>query len=266
MQEHSKNARSTSGSGRTAVLDALRAFDAPVSIRQLADHLGLHTNTVRFHLTKLVQAGLAQEELAAVSGPGRPRLCYRPTPTQAEKQTPGVAGEWPRDGDEVDGDFTEYRLLSQILAGYLAATSDDPAAAAASAGRQWGRYLVERPPPFDQLDNREVMARVTTMLDNLGFRPEPSGAGEIQLHHCPFRDVAERQPGVVCSIHLGLIQGAVAEIGTPGTSARLDPFVTERLCVAHLDLPPEPPMAGGRGDAAQPGSDPTPSADGATPA
>jgi predicted ArsR family transcriptional regulator len=235
-----KSERSTSRSGREAVLDALRSFEAPATIQQLADRLGLHANTVRFHLTRLVQAGLAEEELAAVSGPGRPRLCYRPAPGDTGRQHAGVGGERSPGREEESEGLTEYRLLAQILAGHLAASTADPAAAAEAAGRQWGHYLVERPAPVERLDNREIVDRVTGMLGSLGFQPEPTGNGEIHLHHCPFRQVAERQPGVVCSIHLGLIQGAMAEISAADTTARLDPFVTDRLCVAHLDLPPEP--------------------------
>lgn len=237
MQEHPKNDRSPSRSGRRAVLDALRSFGGPASVQQLADRLGLHTNTVRFHLIRLVQAGLVEEELAPVVGPGRPRLCYRP-----------VTGDGRADDrGEVTGSLEEYRLLSQILAGYLASNTDDPSAAAVTAGRQWGRYLVDRPPPIDRLDDGQTVARVAAMLDRLGFQPETAaGTGEIQLHRCPFREVAERQPGVVCSVHLGLLQGAMSELGADGSATRLDPFVTERLCVAHLALSAAPAETGDR--------------------
>ncbi len=39
---------------------------------------------------------------------------------------------------------------------------------------------------------------------------------------------------MVCSIHLGLIQGLLAELGAPVKAERLDPFVEPGLCIAHL--------------------------------
>jgi predicted ArsR family transcriptional regulator len=57
---------------------------------------------------------------------------------------------------------------------------------------------------------------------------------QILLNHCPFRETAQDHPDIVCSIHLGLMQGLLAELDAPVGVKRLDPFVTPRLCVAHL--------------------------------
>lgn len=220
-----------SSTGRSAVLDALRSLDAPVTIQALSGHLGLHPNTVRFHLMKLVQAGQAQEERAAPAGPGRPRLCYR-----AVEQTRAASPAGDQPG--------EYQLLSQILTGYVATHTDDPATAARSAGRQWGHFLVDRPPPSDQPGDEDVLARVSTMLDKLGFAPETEPTGEILLRRCPFRAVAERHPGVICSVHLGLLQGALDELGGDPEKAILEPFVTPQLCVARLPATRQTPKDG----------------------
>ncbi|HEY0696825.1 MAG TPA: hypothetical protein VGD43_03340, partial [Micromonospora sp.] len=122
-------------------------------------------------------------------------------------------------------------------AGHLAATSADPGAEARSAGRQWGRYLVDRPAPFDRPDAGAVLTQVTAMFDRLGFRPEAGDGGEIRLHRCPFREIAERHPGVICALHLGLLEGALDELGGGPGASSLEPFVTPDLCVARLAGP-----------------------------
>jgi predicted ArsR family transcriptional regulator len=204
--------------GRTAVADALRRSPGPATVQDLAVQLRLHPNTVRFHLLRLVRAGLAVEERGAPAGPGRPRLTYRLV-----------------DPSPQDGSVDEYRMLAEILAGYLAENLQDPEAAARAAGRKWGRRMVNagtaggRPP-----DPATVVRVVARMLDDMGFHPEHAGDGRILLHRCPFRTAAEHNPGVVCSVHLGLIQGAMNELGADGQEATLDPFVTPRLCVAYL--------------------------------
>ena len=75
------------------------------------------------------------------------------------------------------------------------------------------------------------------MLDGLGFDPERRGTNgeqQIGLRHCPFLELAENRAGVVCSVHLGLMRGALETWGAPVAVERLDAFVEPDLCVAHL--------------------------------
>jgi hypothetical protein len=52
-------------------------------------------------------------------------------------------------------------------------------------------------------------------------------------------EVAEAYGHVVCAVHLGLMQGALAELRAPLTADSLEPFVEPSLCIASLgDLPP----------------------------
>jgi Predicted transcriptional regulator len=78
---------------------------------------------------------------------------------------------------------------------------------------------------------------VVELFDELGFMPEAveeSDERKILLHRCPFREVAESNQRVVCAVHLGMLKGALAEMGAPLQATRLEPFVEPTLCVAHL--------------------------------
>ncbi|SRX93816.1 putative SufR family transcriptional regulator [Blastococcus saxobsidens DD2] [Mycobacterium shimoidei] len=208
------------GTSRIHVLETLRAAGGPLPITDLATRVGLHPNTVRWHLDQLVQAGWVTHRTESTSNPGRPHMLYT-----ARSDTPCCGGE-----------NAGYRLLADILVSYLARTDPNPASWAADAGRAWGRYLTEKPAPFARLSPAEVTARVVELLENLGFAPEPDqGAGLVTLHACPFREVAEAHPEVACAVHLGLMQGALAELGAPAEATWLEPFVTPRRCHAHLD-------------------------------
>jgi predicted ArsR family transcriptional regulator len=220
-----------SGVSRVAVMAALRAAGSPLPVTELAARVGLHANTVRWHLDGLSEAGWVDQVTQLQGRPGRPRLLYaaRPMPVGLDDRLSGDA-ESPARG---------YRLLADILVGYLAETRPDPAAAAADAGRAWGGYLVGKSAPFRRLDPTEAVRRVVEMLDDLGFAPQPDAVGDgIALHACPFRDVAKAHPDVTCSVHLGLMQGALAELGLPGTAARLEPFAAPSLCRAHIVAEP----------------------------
>ena len=198
---------------RAHILEALATAPQPLDAAQLAERVGLHPNTVRWHLGVLADAGFVTSSREARSRPGRPRVVFTPA-------------EAPTEGRE------DYRLLAAILAGSLSGT-ETGAAAAERAGESWGRFLVERPAPFTRLTPGDAADQVVRLLDEHGFEPEREN-GDVLMRRCPFRDLAEQHGDIVCSVHLGLIRGALAEIGAPVTATRLEPFVEPGLCRARL--------------------------------
>lgn len=207
------------GESRARVLGVLQDAGAPLSVGDVARRLGLHTNTARFHLDGLVEAGAVDRTTEERERPGRPRALYSARPEAAQ------AGE------------RSYRLLAEILTSYVAAETPQPARAATKAGQAWGRYLADRPAPLRRIDANAATAQVVEVLRDIGFAPEPVTAGrerQILLHHCPFRETAREHSEVVCSVHLGLMRGVFEAIDAPLEADRLEPFVEPDLCIAHL--------------------------------
>jgi predicted ArsR family transcriptional regulator len=202
------------GRSRAEVLDCLRRVGKPVAVAEVAEAAGLHVNTARFHLDALVEEGLAERHAEHASGPGRPRILYGARSDAA--------------------DVRSYRLLAQMLADLVAAL-DPRGATAAAAGRTWGRQLVDAPGEARQLETGEALRRLRSLMADIGFEPELDGdATQMRIHHCPFHEIADQKPGVVCAVHLGLMQGALEELGAPIGVSALDRFVTDHECVAHL--------------------------------
>jgi predicted ArsR family transcriptional regulator len=202
---------------RQALLEALRASEAPLGVTELAERLGIHPNTVRFHLDALVAQGQVDRRLEEPSGRGRPRTVHTPHPGMDR------------------GGQRQYQLLAKILLGQLS-TSPDAGAAAEAAGRSWGGYLIEHIPPSHQPGAAEATQRLTAMMTDLGFAPEPDGdaADRIRLRHCPFLELAEEYSSTLCPLHLGLMQGALTEIRAPITATSLEPFAEPDACIVHL--------------------------------
>ena len=189
-----------------------------MSIVAIADVLGVHPNTVRFHLEGLVGDGVVEQVEPDRKGPGRPPLMF-----QAVRQMDR-------------GGTRHYRLLAEILTMAVAAERD-PRAKALAAGRAWGRKLQSLPANATTAD--DAIDHLIDMLDDLGFAPErrkADGEQQVGLRHCPFLELAENRTNVICPVHLGLMQGAMETWGAPVTVERLDAFVEPDLCLAHLSL------------------------------
>jgi predicted ArsR family transcriptional regulator len=228
------------GESRGRVLDVLRAAAEPMGVQEIAERTGLHPNTARFHLEGLVDAGLAERRAEERHRPGRPRMLYR-----------------ARAGESVAGQRS-YRLLAEMLTGLVADTLPHPQRAAVAAGEVWGRYLAERPAPLHRVDAEEAIQRLSAVLADAGFAPGPVGDPRkpvIPLRHCPFREVAEQHRDVVCSLHLGLIRGVLAEARAPLLADRLEPLVEPSLCLAHLAPAKRKPGGSSGEDAVEPASD-----------
>jgi predicted ArsR family transcriptional regulator len=233
--------RVLAGRSRVRVLEYLRGRDEPVTAAEVADHVGLHANTVRLHLDQLADAGLVMSEREPRRGPGRPRLLY-----SAAAARPAPPVEPAEDG---------YRVLAGVLAGRLEEISARPADDAVAAGRAWARTLAAAAAPAPSTTG-EAAERLIAALDELGFAPaRPAGAdGPIELHRCPFHQVATQHSAVVCGVHLGLMQGLLDDlqallddVAAPLHATRLEPFVAPGLCLAHLAprAPLEPPAPAG---------------------
>lgn len=203
---------------RREVLRVLRASPDPMSIVAIADVLGVHPNTVRFHLDSLVGDGQVEQVEPGRKGPGRPPLMF------------AAVRQMDRGGTR------HYRLLAEILTAAFAAERD-PRAKALAAGRAWGRKLESL--PTDATNAEDSIDHLVDVLDDLGFAPERRAAGgeqQVGLRHCPFLEVAENRTNVICPVHLGLMQGAMESWGAPVAVERLDQFVEPDLCLAHLKL------------------------------
>jgi predicted ArsR family transcriptional regulator len=212
--------RAQSDPSRVRILELVQQAEAPLDARDLATHAGLHLNTVRAHLRILAEAGLVSTRREERTRPGRPRLLY-------------LAAAEPLD----EGALASYRLLAQILASNLAGSERDPSASAEEAGRAWGAHLVRKPPPFTSISKQETIDEVIRLHEEYGFRPElrqAKSGQELVLKHCPFQEVATSYQAVICPLHLGLIRGALAELGTGIEADSLEPFAEPGACVGQL--------------------------------
>jgi len=206
---------------RGMILEALRDAADGLDTNQLAGRFELHPNTIRWHLGVLTDSGLVEETPERRHGRGRPSIVHRLT-------SEGIA----RGHDD-------YRLLATMLTDALARDPDGEARAY-ETGARWGRHLQQAEPD----------ATVVELLDREGFAAERNG-DRIEMRRCPFYALAEEAPQVICTLHHGIVDGALEEAGASEQVGRLDAFVEPGLCVAHLERGPGQPGASAREPHAQ---------------
>jgi len=200
---------------RTRILDTLRDQSEPVTLAALVELSGLHENTVREHLEGLRGRGVVRRIPGPIMGRGRPAWLYECVDVEPEQHS--------------------YAGLAAALARALAGVPGDPEALATAAGTEWGRALVRQHPVAADLIVPEPAAAAHAaldLIDELGFAPKvDEDSSEVRLTRCPLLETAYRHPEVVCSVHLGLVKGAIAELGIDPEGTRLLPFAEPGSCL-----------------------------------
>lgn len=168
---------------------------APATVASIAARCRLHPNSVRVHLRRLRDAGLADVSLDDPSGPGRPRQLWR------------VAGGAEPAGVPPVG----YSDLAGWLSSALSPEQARRHGRRIGADRAGGR--------IEEREAGECAAVLDASFAAMGFRPRRRDRGPrtgFTLCNCPYRDVALANPGVVCALHRGIAEGMV-ETMDPGS-------------------------------------------------
>jgi len=179
---------------RYAIYLELARSPAPLATAEIAESLALHVNTVRPHLERMREVGLLEVQAESQGTVGRPQHRWH------------LAADAPSLGLEPPA----FPLLARMLvraAARVGAGADD----AAEAGREAGVVAAAEHP-----EGTDCVEALVGHLDRLGFDPasvDDGAAAKIAFAHCPFRELAEAAPELVCNLHRGLIEGFVSGVG-----------------------------------------------------
>ncbi|KQW53415.1 transcriptional regulator [Nocardioides sp. Root1257] len=191
---------------RRALYEYVVGRSAPVGREESASALDLPVHTAKFHLERLVEAGLLATEfrrLGGRSGPGagRPSKLYRRADAQVTVSLPE----------------RRYDLVGHILARGVELTRDGRAlddaihAAAAESGREIGGTATS-----------DDLPAFTGVLAGQGFEPRVED-DTVLLANCPFDTLAQTHTALVCGLNQAFVQGVADGVGCPGATARLEP-------------------------------------------
>jgi len=201
---------------RYAIYLELARAPKPLATAEVAESLDLHPNTVRPHLERMREVGLLEVSADPQGSVGRPQHLYSLAP-----DAPSLGFEPPA-----------FPVLARMLL-RLAASAEILAADAVEAGREQGALDATRP---DRRGSCEQA--LAAELDSLGF--DPASVTEdtsltVAFTRCPFRELAEANPDLVCSLHRGLVEGFVAARGD-GTVVDFHDLADRTPCQVEISL------------------------------
>jgi predicted ArsR family transcriptional regulator len=201
---------------RYAIYLELARSPRPLATADVAETLGLHPNTVRPHLERMRDVGLLDVTTESGGGVGRPQNLY----------------SLSRDAPSLGLEPSAFPMLTRLLL-RLAEASGASGEDAADIGREQGRADATR-----LVEPASCLEALVSWLSDMGFDPAVDGPedGEtavVAFAHCPFRDLAEAHPELVCSLHRGMVEGLVAAVGG-GEVEDFHPLVHRQPCQVTL--------------------------------
>lgn len=152
------------------------------TIGELCDATGLHANTVREHLQRLIEGGYVIQATERRTTRGRPRTLY-----SAATGAPGASSPVAR--DKVADAARRGDLMRRML--------DEEGSELGTAATHQFDALVEH-------------------LEESGFEPVlDEEALTLELSPCPHAASRPEHRPTLCQVHLGLMQGVLAQAGGP---------------------------------------------------
>lgn len=193
-----------------------------MTVGDLAEATGLHHNTAREHLQRLIGDGFVTCRPESKDSKGRPRMLY--SAAAGPDQTDGSIRAAKVEAAERNGD--QVRRMLQVEA-------------------------VIHSPLQRQLD------ALDDHLDQSGFdaRLEIDGTDgdRVHLHECPYSDMVKAHPEV-CRVHFGLLKTLLETTEGPLSADALHPLVEPNTCTLDLHRSKAEPEA-------EPRAEPTPETD-----
>lgn len=194
--------RALSSPSRVEILRVLHE-QGESSLAEICRGVGLHANTAREHLDRLVDARLVARRPEHSGSRGRPRMLYRALDGAAHGSLPEQL----------------WAHLVRLLATGFGLELEDPAHAAREAGRGWTlEVLRSRPePPEDRPAAERQLETLLALLEELGMRPELDGGPPltVRVRRCPWSEVVQAREEVVCAVHRGVVEGVLERTEGP---------------------------------------------------
>lgn len=195
---HPRNYKTLASLSRINLLHELQQHGS-LTVTELAAATGLHHNTAREHLHRLIDAGFVRSESIPRTSKGRPKILYR-TATGRDDPT------------------HRARLLE-----------------AEARTERFRKLLPTRKIGIDRSPIDRQLDMLDDHMDQCGFDAAIEiDSKQMTMHDCPFSELARAHPQV-CEVHFALVKDALQLADGPLEARELHPFSGPHDCTVDLD-------------------------------
>ena len=202
MQDSIKITSTLADETRFSIYEYMLKYKKYVSVQEIANEFGIHSNVARLHLTKLAEIGVISAEFLKTGKGGRPGRVYR------IKQE-GIQLSFPR-RDSSSLLKWSMKLISQL--------GDEALQQAKNISYEDGRQMMqERIASHNNQKNLTFDDKITLLTDTaklIGYIPEvrknsTSKSLFFSIFNCPFHSQLTNHADIVCQLHESYLRGQV---------------------------------------------------------
>lgn len=207
LRNHEDLASLLADDRRRAIYLHIKGQHRTVTVNEVAEEFGIHRNAAKFHLDKLLDAGLLTADYKRLNGrqgpgAGRPSKLYSATGIEVTFTVPE----------------RHYDLLAHLLLQALTSGRD-----LEQVGEAFGRELADS--LASDVETDDPFEGVRLVLERLGFQPhidvDEDGQAWVTTENCPFGQVALEAPDAeVCQLDRAIVRGILEAHGAPGADVR----------------------------------------------
>src|SRR5690625_1563607 len=177
--------------------------EEPVTVKDVAKLINIHSNVARHHLTKLVEVELIKSYINQNRSNGRPNRLYVPSEEAIELSFP----------------YRDYKLLSSIT---LEAIANLGKSIIYNVGKEYGQEMINKlkiTKDKDILSRLEKINLLTETSNFLGLHASftyDENTDELiyKIKNCPFKELASKQDYLICNMHNEFLNGMFKEVCT----------------------------------------------------
>jgi len=194
----------------------VRRAGQALSRDEVAGQAGISRRLAAFHLDKLTERGLLRAHYARPPGrrgpgAGRSAKYYEPSDLEVDVSIPE----------------RRYDLAGRLLIGAIASESPhEPASrAAVRVAREAGADVggqVRQEKRLRHPGAERALTAAAGVLEEHGFEPYRPGPDSVALRNCPFRELAQEAPEIMCRMNQAFVEGLLRGLGNDTVHAVLE--------------------------------------------
>lgn len=189
---------------RYSIYEYIIEADKPVTVKEVAEEVDIHSNVARLHLTKLTDVHLIDSYINQKRGSGRPNRLY-------------VTSE---EAIEISFPFRDYKLLSSITLEAIAKLGDAGKTILFDVGKDYGKQMMQKlkmtkyEEDISELEKTKLLNEASNFLGlHASFEYDEKTNNIIYvIKNCPFKELVTENDRIICELHNQFLNGMFQEL------------------------------------------------------